>query len=396
MRVRWLFGVVLLVAVTVVCPLWQSARAQDDAAAMIAQIEAPQSPDRELGALTLQDVMQRLRVPGLSIAVIRDFKIHWAKAYGVADVETGRPVRDDTLFQAASISKPVVAMAALRLVQEGRFSLDADVNTLLKSWHVPESELTRGHPVTPRSLFSHTSGADDGFGFPGYDPSAPRPTVVQILNGEPPSNVGRVLFTRPPFRAHKYSGGGLTIMQLALTDMVGKPFAEIMRTLILAPLGMTSSSYEQPLPDALGTRAARAHNMQGTRMGPPWHVYPEQAAAGLWTTPGDLARFVIELQHALGGPAGRVLKQATAREMVTPTGVGPFAVGLRVDKRGEGWYVSHGGSNWGFKCALLAHVRNGYGVVVMANGDNGDVRPEIEARVTLAYKWDTLDKPLPR
>jgi CubicO group peptidase (beta-lactamase class C family) len=341
--------------------------------------------------------MERFRVPGVSIAVIKDFNIHWAKGYGVADVEAGRPVQVDSLFQAASISKPVTAMAALRLVQDGRFSLDDDVNLLLKSWHVPKTDLTRDRPVTPRSLFSHTSGADDGFGFPGYDPSATRPTVVQILDGEKPSNVGRVVFARAPFQAFKYSGGGLTIMQLALTDLTGESFAQLMTTQVLQPLGMANSSYEQPLPDPLATRATRAHNGQGKRMEAAWHVYPEQAAAGLWTTPSDLARFAIEVQRAIRGLSGSILKHAVAREMVTPTGVGPFAVGLGVEMKSEGWYFRHGGSNWGFRCDLVAHVRKGYGVVVMTNGDAGTVViNEIEARVASAYNWDSLDKPLIR
>jgi len=390
--------VALLLAVALLWPAGELVRSQDDAAARIARIEAAQSPDRQgLDSLTLQQVMERFKVPGVSIAVIRDFDIHWAKAYGVADAETGRPVQTDTLFQAASISKPVTAMAALRLVQDGRFSLDDDVNAVLTSWKVPASDLTRDRPVTPRALFSHTSGADDGFGFPGYDPSAPRPTVVQVITGEKPSNVGPVLFARTPFRSYKYSGGGLTIMQLALTDLTGEPFADLMATRVLQPLGMANSSYEQPLPGPLAARAARAHNGQGKGMEAPWHVYPEQAAAGLWTTPGDLARFAIEVQRAVRGPAGTVLKQATAREMVSPVGVGPFAVGLTVEKRSEGWYFSHGGSNWGFRCDLLAHVRKGYGVVVMTNGDAGSaVIAEIEARVAAAYNWDSLDKPLPR
>lgn len=370
----------------------------DDVALLMARIEGPQTPWRGgLDSLTLQEVMARLRVPGVSVAVIKDFKIHWAKAYGVADVETGRAVDTGTLFQAASISKPVTAMAALRMAQEGRFGLDDDVNALLRSWKVPQSALTAGAPVTPRSLFSHASGGDDGFGFPGYDPAAPRPTVVQILDGTGPTNVGPMIFARPPYRAYKYSGGGTTIMQLALTDLTGIPFEELLRRKVLHPLGMTSSTYEQPLPESLHPRAARAHNGAGRPMGAPWHVYPEQAAAGLWTTPSDLARFVLEVQTAYRGPAGAVLTQAAAREMIAPVGVGPYAVGLAVEKRGEGWYFSHGGSNWGFRALFVGHVRNGYGLAVMTNGDNGSaVIAEIEARVASAYGWDALNKPLPR
>jgi len=272
---------------------------------MIARIEGQQSPNRQgHDGFTLQELMQKYRVPGISVAVIKDFEIHWAKGYGVADVETGLPVEPGTTFQAASISKPVTAMAVLKAVQDGRFSLDADINSLLKSWKVPQNEFTKATPVTLRALLSHTSGAGDGFGFPGYHPSQPRPTIVQILAGEKPSNVGPVLFERPPFTAFKYSGGGITIMQLAMIDTLAKPFAEIMRDQVLDPLGMTDSTCEQPLPSAREAKAARAHSGQGKSMDAKSHVYPEQAAAGLWTTPSDLARFVIEVQRAVRGPAG--------------------------------------------------------------------------------------------
>ncbi|HTS76798.1 MAG TPA: serine hydrolase domain-containing protein [Bryobacteraceae bacterium] len=372
------------------------APAQDGSAAIIARIEAAQTPDRGgLDAYTLTELMHRFHVNGVSIAVVRDFKIEWAKGYGLADVETGRPVETTTTFQAASISKPVTAMAAMRLVEEGRFSIDEDVNKILKSWKVPESDLTRGHPVTPRSLMSHTSGADDGFGFPGYDPSAPRPTLVQIIEGQKPSNVGPVLFTRPPFEAYKYSGGGVTIMQLALMDLTGEPFAEMMRRLVLDPLGMRDSSYEQPPPPDRAAHASHAYNGEGKSMGPPWHVYAAQAAAGLWTTPSDLARFLIEVERAVRGPKGAVLDQASATQMIAPVGVGPFAVGLEVGKRGEGWYFTHSGGNWGFQCDLLAHFRKGYGVVIMTNSDRGGiVINELESRVAAAYNWDSLAKPL--
>lgn len=372
--------------------------AQDTADGYAARIEAAQSgTTRKLGALTMTELLRRTNVPGVSLAVIKDRALHFAKGYGLADTGANRPVQVDTLFQAASISKPVTAMATVRLAQEGRFSLDADINTLLTSWKVPASEHTRGQPVTPRSLSSHTSGADDGFGFPGYDPAASRPTLVQILNGQAPSSVGQVIFARPPFQAYKYSGGGVTLMELALSDATGTAFPQLLQDLVLGPLRMTNSTFEQPLPEPRASRAAHAHDRDGKVRAAPWHVYPEHAAAGLWTTPSDLATFAIEVQRALAGPRGAVLTQASAREMTTPVGVGPYGVGLSLEKRGEGWYFSHGGSNWGFRCTLVAHLRKGYGVVVMTNGDNGgQVVNEIVERVAAVYQWDSLDTPLPR
>jgi len=367
-------------------------------AAMMARIEGPQSPDRQgLDRLTLQQVMERFRVPGVSVAVIKDFKIDWAKGYGLADVESGMRVDADTMFQAASISKPVAAMAAVRAAQDGRFGLDQDINAILTSWKLPDSEFTRGHPVTPRALMSHTSGLGDGFGFPGYHPSAPRPSLVEILNGSKPSNVGAVLMERPPLTAEKYSGGGVTLMQLAMIDALGRPYPEIMQSLVLGPIGMTNSAYEQPLSAAHDRHAARAHSGRGLAMDTKWHVYPELAAAGLWTTPTDLAKFAIEVQQTALGRSTRVLTRASVLEMLTPVGVGDYAVGFAITKKGEGWYFAHGGSNWGFQCSVIAHRVKGYGVAIMTNGDAGrPVINEIEARVAAAYGWDSLDKPVLR
>ena len=187
----------VLLALTVV-----SAQSPPDA--FIAAIEGPQTGrEGELPALPLDALMQKLGVPGMSIAVIRDFDIHWSRGYGMADVTAKTNVTPDTLFQAASISKPVAAMAVLKAVQDGRFGLDQDVNTILTSWKVPGSDVTARQPVTLRGLLSHTSGTDDGFGFPGYTPGAPVPTLVQILDGVPPSNVGKVIVTRPPLTSFK-------------------------------------------------------------------------------------------------------------------------------------------------------------------------------------------------
>ena len=365
----------------------------------IAAIEGAQSGrEGELVSLTLDALMQKLAVPGASIAVIRDFEIHWSKGYGLADVTAGTKVTPDTLFQAASISKPVAAMAVLKAVQDGRFTLDQDVNTILTSWKVPASEATAKQPVTLRGLLSHTSGTDDGFGFPGYNPGAPVPTLVQILDGvRPPSNVGKVIVTRPPLTSFKYSGGGITLVQLLMTDVMKRPFDEMMRDTVLKPLGMAHSAYEQPLSAERDRHAARAHNRSGAAGDVKWHVYPELAAAGLWTTSPDLARFGIEIQKSIQGKSNRVLNRAMANEMASPVGVGPFAIGMSMSKRGEGWYLDHGGSNWGFQCLVLVHKIKGYGFAMMTNGDaGGRLIGEVQQRVAAAYKWDMLDQPLRR
>lgn len=371
---------------------------QDSTDELIKMIEDAQHPNRQgLDPYTLDELMDRFGVPGVSIAVIKDFKIHWAKGYGIADVETGAKVNTETLFQAASISKPVNAMAFLKAVQDGKFSMDDEINTILKSWKLPESPFTKNQSVTPRMLASHTSGLGDGFGFPGYNPSHPRPTTIQILNGDKPSNVGPVLLARPPMTAFHYSGGGVTILQLALTDVIGRPYPEILQEYVLGPVGMTQSTFEQPLSPERDKNAARAHDGKGQAMGAKWHVHPELAAAGLWTTPTDLAKFAIEVQKSLRGEANNVLSQTMIKEMLSPVGVGDFAVGFSVTKEGQGWYFSHGGGNWGFRCLLAAHKVKGYGFAIMTNAQNGEiVINELKERIERAYGYDSLDKPVLR
>jgi CubicO group peptidase (beta-lactamase class C family) len=345
----------------------------------------------------MQQLLQKFNVPGVSIAIIKDFKIETALAYGIADVETGAKVTTATMFQAASISKPVSAMASLKAVQDGKFSLDQDINTILKSWKLPMGPFANGPPVTPRMLMSHTSGTGDAFGFPGYSPGAPLPTIPQILDGVSPSNLRAVRLERAPLAGFEYSGGAVVIQQLALMDALGKPFDQIARESVLVPIGMTNSTYEQPLPPARQGQAARAHNPQGQRADDPWHVYPEQAAAGLWTTPTDLAKFAIEVQLSVQGRSMRVLSQAMAREMITPVGVGPFAVGFQISKLGEGWYFEHGGSNFGFQCDLVAHRIKGYGAAIMTNGARGGALiQQLRQIIARQYGWDMLDKPIPR
>ena len=388
-------GIVLRAALLLLWAGTASAQSPEEAMKLV---EGRQVPNRQgLDPWTLAELLDELGVPGVSVAVIRDFEIHWAKGYGTADVETGAPVTPDTLFQAASISKPVAAMAALKAVELDAFALDADINTVLESWTLPMGEWSGGPAVTPRMLLSHSSGLGDGFGFPGYHPDDELPTVVEILDGRAPSNVGVVRMERAPMSAYKYSGGGVTVMQLALEDALDEPFPAILDRLVLKPLGMTHSAYEQPLGPERDRQAARAHDRSGGARDAKWHVYPELQAAGLWTTPSDLARLAIEVQRTLRGESQRVLSPVSMREMVRPVGVGDYAVGFRIEKIGQGWYFGHGGSNWGFRCDLIAHVAKGYGVAIMTNGDNGGlVVRELRERIARAYGWDTLDKPVPR
>ncbi len=335
---------------------------------------------------TLAERMKHYGVEGVSIAVIRDNKIEWAKGYGFADVEAKQPVTTSTLFQAGSVSKPVAAMGALVLVQDGKLSLDGDINKYLKGWKVPANTFTAKAPVTLEGLLSHTAGLTV-HGFPGYAAGETVPTVAQILDGAAPANTPAVRVDFSPGSRWRYSGGGYTIAQLAMTDVTGQTFPALMQKLVLGPLAMKESTYEQPLPPALATAAAAGYRADGKPVEGKRHVYPEMAAAGLWSTPSDLARFAIGIQKMLADGKGPLTK-TSVENMLTPR-QNDYALGLGIETKGRSTYFSHGGSDEGFQCQLIASANRGYGAIVMTNSDAGhQLMPEILRAIASAYYWE--------
>ena len=335
---------------------------------------------------SLAERMKHFGINGVSIAVIRDSKIEWAKGYGLADVEAKQSVTPGTLFQAGSISKPVAAMGALALVQDGKLALQGDINQFLKSWKVPANGHTAKTPVTLEEILSHTAGLTV-HGFPGYAAGAAVPTVPQVLDGAAPANTAPVRVDLDPGTQYRYSGGGYTIAQLAMTDVTGQPFPALMQKLVLGPLGMKDSTYEQPLPAALAPAAAAGYSADGKPVVGKRHVYPEMAAAGLWTTASDLARFAIGLQKMLGGGKGPLTK-ASAENMVTPRR-DDYALGLGIRDDGGAKYFMHGGADEGFQAQLIASANRGYGAIVMTNSDNGHlIMDEIVRAIAAAYYWE--------
>ena len=332
----------------------------------------------------LADRMAALHVPGVSIAVIHDGKIEWARGFGVTR-EGGPPVTPDTLFQAASISKPVAAMAVLRLVEAGKIGLDTDVNQYLKTWKMPENSFTAKTKVTVRELLTHTAGLTV-HGFAGYAFGAPVPTLVEVLNGEKPANSAPIRVDTQPGTIWRYSGGGYVVAQELVQDVTGEPFPKVMHDTVLAPIGMTRSTYEQPLPKSRMDEVATPYRGDGQPVPGGPHVYPEMAPAGLWTTPSDLARYAIEVQKSLAGKANHVLSAAMVRQMLTPVkdhqGLGPGTGGSAAHP-----YFTHGGANEGYRCNLMAY-NDGDGVVIMTNGDNGgQLASEIQRTVAHEYGW---------
>jgi CubicO group peptidase (beta-lactamase class C family) len=337
--------------------------------------------------LNLAQLMQAYNVPGLTIAVIDDYKIIWTKAYGVIGAGSQTPVTTKTLFQAGSISKPVAATAALALVQAGKLSLDEDVNQKLKTWKVPENEFTKDQKVTLRRLISHTGGLTV-HGFPGYDVDAPMPTVVQVLNGEKPANTPPIRVDFVPGSQERYSGGGVTIEQLLMTDVTGKAFPELLRETVLSKIGMSDSSYDQPLPAARAALTATGTYGDGKPVHGRWHIYPEMAAAGLWTTPTDLATFAIEIAQSRNGKSNKVLSQKTVEEMLTPVLPHGGALGFHVEDQNPGLF-SHNGADEGFQAVLNMNWQTGKGAVIMANSDNGVAVAEWLMRsVAKEYIWN--------
>jgi CubicO group peptidase (beta-lactamase class C family) len=331
-------------------------------------------------------------VPGASWVVFDDGAVTEAGTAGVLEAGSTEPVTETSLFQAASISKPIAVLAMLRLVDRDLLDLDEDVNRKLSSWQVPPTG--RWQPVvTLRQLASHSAGLTVS-GFPGYERDVPLPTTLQILDGVPPAtNVG-VRVDLMPGTQFRYSGGGTTVIQQLLEDVTGTPFRELLRELVLDPLDMRDSDYAQPLPPELHERAASGHDDGGRSLDGKWEVYPQLAAAGLWTTPRDLAKFAIEVQRAYAGAHDALLSPELAREMLTPQiaaaerlgGLSHLGLGLFLDGSGERY--GHSGGNAGFCCHLLGYRDSRQGAVVMTNGDAGMwVVLRAFAQIASTYGW---------
>ena len=374
----------------------QEQRAEDDPGAQAAlarrilRVErglVPQArPGRSAKPVQLAERMKRLNVPGVSVAVINHSAIEWARGYGVLRTGGHERVGLDTLFQAASISKPVAAAGTLRLVEQGKLDLDEDVNQALQSWKLPENDFTRDQKVTLRRLLSHAGGLTVS-GFQGYAADEPLPTLVQILDGVPPANSAPVRVDIPPGTRWRYSGGGYVVLQQLLADVTGEPFPQFMREAVLDRVGMRHSTFDQPLPAHFTRNAAIGHRADGAPLEGRWHTYPELAAAGLWTTPSDLARFAIEIQAAATGRSHRLLSTKMAGEMVSRQ-IDHWGLGLRVDGFGEMRRFSHSGGNEGFRCFMVAYERTGQGAVVMTNSDNGgELAQELVVSVAREYRW---------
>jgi CubicO group peptidase (beta-lactamase class C family) len=335
---------------------------------------------------TLKQRMAYYHTPGVSIAVINNHNIEWARGFGVKEWGKPDPVSETTLFQAASISKPIFALAVMRLVEEGKLDLDEDVNRYLTSWKVPSNGPWQPR-LTLRQLLSHSAGLTVS-GFPGYRRTAQLPSVIDILNGHPPANTARIEVNILPGIQFRYSGGGTIVAQQTVMDVLGQPFPQIMRDLVLDPLGMTHSTYEQPLAESWAGSAATAHPFWNLPVEGKWLVYPELAAAGLWTTPSDLARAGIALQLALKGEAQHVLSAATVARMLIHGIDERMGIGFFLAGKGKTVRFTHDGGNAGFVSRMTVYKEIGMGAVIMLNSNEGaPMLGEIERAIAREYKW---------
>lgn len=358
-----------------------------DTAVMDIPLDGPAGPLH----ITLGQMMSALHVPGVSVAIIDDYRIAWAGGIGATAEQNGHPVDADTLFQAASISKPVTATGALWLASQGKLDLDQDVNARLVRWKVPANEFTRKEKVTLRRLLSHNAGINV-HGFAGYERGKPLPTLVQTLDGKSPANNPPIRVTMTPGSTCSYSGGGYVITRTLLEDVTHQAFGDFMQQRVLTPIGMTRSSFRTELTPAQAEHAATGTSFTGVPVPGRWHLYPELAPDSLWTTPTDLARFAIEIAKSAHGKANHVLPQPWVQEMLKTQCEGNgdrmgLGFGLRREQA-PGLFV-HLGANDGFQSILLMDADTGKGMVAMGNSDafNG-VGDAISRTVAREYGWN--------
>jgi CubicO group peptidase (beta-lactamase class C family) len=363
-----------------------------DFAARIERIENGLLPaatikGQSIARMNLAERMKHYNVPGVSIAFFENGQIAWTRGYGLADIASGRRVTAKTLFQSASISKPAAALAVLRLVQEGKLNLDEDVNLKLRSWKIPENEFTKQEKVTLRRILSHSAGMNIRR-FPGYASDEALPTTLQILNGEKPANTAPIRVDTVPGTIWRYSGGGYVTMQLLLSDVTHKAVPQLLDEIVLRPIGMTHSTFEEPLPKSLWDSAATPYREDGKPVKGGWHSYPEITPAALWSTPSDIAHMAIEVQNEYAGKSNKILSSQMMHEMLSHQ-KDNWGLGFELEAPGHKLRFSHGGSNEGFRCTLQAYTEApGQGIVIMTNGDQGwNLLNEILRAVSKEYGW---------
>lgn len=345
---------------------------------------------------SIEQRMAYYGVPGASIVVIQNRKICWSQQYGVTNTKTNNKVEASTLFQAASISKPVTAMTTLKLMQEEKLNIDQPANQYLTSWAIADNQYSQSSPVLVKQLLNHSSGLSV-HGFAGYQVAEAIPSLIEVLNGHSVAgfkkvNSDPIVIANIPGKNVTYSGGGYCVLQQLLVDIERTDFVTLMENNVLTPLDMQDSTYQQPLEALLSALAATGHPQKDSPLQGHYHIYPEQAAAGLWTTAEDLSKFVIDIQMSLLNDSGKVLSKESAEKMtaasIDPTvGLGLF---LNAELDGNKGYFLHDGWNEGFSSTLIGHKTEGYGVIILTNANQPAFNNEIVVGMIEKYGWQKI------
>jgi CubicO group peptidase (beta-lactamase class C family) len=319
--------------------------------------------------------MEELGVPSVSLAVIEGGSVAWTRTWGEG-------IGPTTPFQAGAMAQPVAAAAALSLVEEGYLTLDDDVGPWIEGWRLA----IPGHPVTLRNLMSMTAGFTDP-GFEGYPQGAPLPTLGQILAGAAPAQSPPLRVENKPGTAFAPSDSSYVVLEAAMQGATGVDFAEIARARVLVPVAMQASSFEQPAGDTLAVIAARGHDDKGRPIPDGWLNRPARAADGLWSTPADLAAFLIALGEAKSG-RGDLLGTASMGQMLGRQNGGPWGLGLALAGEGASLALHKGGSGAGYSGYMVFFPASGQGAVVMTGGDNGrTIAAAILDDLGATYPW---------
>ena len=329
---------------------------------------------------TLKARMAFYNTNAVSIAVIRDYKVEWVKAYGYADVSEKKSATPQTIFQAASISKSINSIGVLKLVEEGKLGLNSDINNYLKTWKFPYDSIAKGRKISIANLLSHTAGLSVG-GFVGYEKGKDLPTTIETLNGLKPSNSNPVRSIFEPGLKFQYSGGGITITQLILEDITGERYEDYMKKNVLIPLEMRNSSFNQPPTQMDENLLATGYSAGGKAINGKYHLYPEKAAAGLWTNPTDLAKYIIETQLSVLGKSNKIRSQETSLKRIE-NNLGVFLINFDGTK-----YFQHSGGNEGFVCHYIGSMEGGNGLVLMTNGSSTKFLEEIVSSIASLNAW---------
>ncbi|WP_106794226.1 serine hydrolase domain-containing protein [Aquimarina sp. Aq78] len=340
---------------------------------------------------SIEERMKHYGIPGVSIAVIHNGKVAWSKGYGIMDKESKVPVTDKTLFQVSTIGMSLTAYGALRLVDQNKVTLSEDINSYLKSWKLPDSEFTKEEKVTVKNLLSHSAGINV-HDFQGYSTDVPVPTLIEVLNGTPPANSNPIIVDKTLNENLWISAGGYTIIQQMMMDVEGKKFPELMNELVLQPLEMNNSGFNQSLTTEQLPIAATGYLRDGSMVKGKRHIYPELASNGLWATAEDLAKFVVNIQQTLkDNNRNKGLSKDITELMLTPSSknrYGQYGLGFSIYNKKDEVYFEHHGWSTGFYSRMTAHRDNGYGVVVLTNTPLPAFVFEVFRSVALAYKWD--------